>query len=648
MSDWYRNITMTGINNLVDSISRRFFFSHKRAENIQDVIVDTTPRFALRRKSGWKPNEQLLTSINPNFHERVTEFQDKAKSLVNSSFLMNAKASKNVARMEMKELNDLLYNDHLTVLPCDKNMGYAIARSDWVNQQTFKHLLSENYKEIDYSNAHTLLKNACSTMRACLKPFLEHGRVGPKWQRQTSLFILSFTDRYKPEVRNSPLPTSPMKILAKVHKDPVDSRPVIAAFNTITTGISVLLTKFLRPYVECTPRYLKNTTHLLVDLGKIRVKPEDEVVILTADVSNLYGNTDINNLKLVLTEMYNDMEKNKHPMPYSADIMTKLTSTLLHTNTVEFKSRYFVQTDGIAMGTNVGPALANLYMNSLENRLKFELTTLLYWKRYIDDVIMIFAGKHSLRDCQIAMTRYNSTDPKIKLTQVLAHSHGPYDSPKVPFLDVNVFRKNERIEYSPYTKETNLFLHIPRNSYHPPHTMSGWVSAELSRLARNSSNASYYYEARKDFYVHLKERGYDSKFLNVVFLSKNYECRDMIFNKFNSPASADELDKIIHQGNKKIFNDDDPFFIVLPYIPHLAHTNWSGDLTTLAVEHELHKYMPNDDIKIRTAWKASHGVGAQVSKAFKSKHLSSSNPNPLHTDIDTNTMTTTNIITNTL
>ena len=53
-----------------------------------------------------------------------------------------------------------------------------------------------------------------------------------------------------------------------------------------------------------------------------------------------------------------------------------------------FECRTYVQTDGVAMGSPLGPVLADIFMIELENWLLPNLVKyIIFWKQYVDDTI---------------------------------------------------------------------------------------------------------------------------------------------------------------------------------------------------------------------------------------------------------------------
>ena len=55
----------------------------------------------------------------------------------------------------------------------------------------------------------------------------------------------------------------------------------------------------------------------------------------------------------------------------------------------QFNGRLYEQTDEVAMGSSLGPLLANLFMSSLEEKLELEGKLPDYYRRYVDDTLTI-------------------------------------------------------------------------------------------------------------------------------------------------------------------------------------------------------------------------------------------------------------------
>ena len=103
--------------------------------------------------------------------------------------------------------------------------------------------------------------------------------------------------------------------------------------------------------------------------------------MVSFDVKSLFTNVPLDRtIDIILKKIY---EKN--------EIVTSITKNeikemlILCTGNVHFtfECRTYVQTDGEAMGSPLGPALADIFMIELENLVKY----ITFWKQYVDDTI---------------------------------------------------------------------------------------------------------------------------------------------------------------------------------------------------------------------------------------------------------------------
>ena len=100
-------------------------------------------------------------------------------------------------------------------------------------------------------------------------------------------------------------------------------------------------------------------------------------------------------------------------MDLPVDIFKELL--LFATKDVEFSfnNLMYRQTDGVAMGSPLGPLLANVFVGSLEERLFNQSNLPLLYKRYVDDVFAIFSRKDQ---CYDFLQRLNLLHPSIQFT----------------------------------------------------------------------------------------------------------------------------------------------------------------------------------------------------------------------------------------
>ena len=145
-----------------------------------------------------------------------------------------------------------------------------------------------------------------------------------------------------------------------------------------------------------------------------------------------------------------------------------------------FNGNLYKQTDGVSMGSPLGPTLANLFMCHLENNFvnSFHSKPLLYC-RYIDDVMCIFKD---IDTCNSFFNFINTQHSSIKFTMQLESNNC------LPFLDVNVKVINNKFVTSVHTKQTNTNLLLNYSAFCPNSYKIGLIKCFLHRSFRICSS----------------------------------------------------------------------------------------------------------------------------------------------------------------
>ena len=561
--------------------------------------------------------DDLVSALRETISSRLTKFEAVGQPRTDHRHLHRNVFGfqPNHLHSQRKELNVLLRRNDVIVCEADKNMGYCLVTTQWYQEMVDSHLLhSGNYQAYDSVDAgQAVLRLTAARLRRLLMADTNHLRA-PKHVQSSLKKIRDFVLSYLPQPGQQPM-ASRFRILPKVHKPVIGARPIVAAHSSLFTGFSAWLSKFLKPYVEATPTYVRDSTHFLILFEEASLSKQDkttQVTLVSSDVANLYGNADISIVKKAIHHAISSHDE--RDLPYSKQTIMKALDLMLSYMFVTQDNRWFRQLSGIAMGTNAGPDLAILFMDYLEKRLPRPPELVLH-VRYIDDIFMMFVGDRGLTEARSLVSAYNSLHPYIRLESELS-------STGVDFLDIHVYRHQGRVEYRLHVKPTNLHLYIPYTSLHPYHSKSAWIKSELSRIARNSSRKVTYLEDKYFFYDFLRARGYPSRFLQSIFENHDWGCRVKIFERTRERFSNSRAVQP-HQ-----------FFVSLPFHPMLARYNWSRDLTSLLCQlkdayDEWDAF--HSDTRIRTAWSNLQSVRALVNK-MNARSLSSQprqpNPNP--------------------
>jgi hypothetical protein len=284
----------------------------------------------------------------------------------------------------------------------------------------------------------------------------------------------------------------PFHITAKVHKTPLKGRPIVGAVNWITTSSSKVLDILLQKYLVNDPYILPNSTELTKDWYSQSFNINTDWLV-SLDVTSLYTNINITHA----TQTINNYNTS----------LGAIAKIIMETNYFHYNNILYHQLDGIAMGTNCAVAIANLYLKDTDTKLATYSGVRLY-KRYIDDVGLIFTGTESeLKDF---ITYSNSITPGINFTAV-------YSKDSLDILDITFYNKNNIIEFKTYQKEINRYLYIPPFSNHPPSTIKGFIKGELTRYTRTNSNITTLNSIKSQFHYRLINRGYKPHYLEKIF-----------------------------------------------------------------------------------------------------------------------------------
>ena len=119
----------------------------------------------------------------------------------------------------------------------------------------------------------------------------------------------------------------------------------------------------------------------------------------------------------------------------------------------QFEGNLYEQNDGVAMGSPLGPLMANAFMSRLEEHLNnFEEMPSLY-KRYVDDT---FAIMPDVQAAESFLTTLNKCHSSIKFTMEIANNN------ILPFLGMELEKSDCKLKTRVYKKptDTGLLLHF--------------------------------------------------------------------------------------------------------------------------------------------------------------------------------------------
>lgn len=125
----------------------------------------------------------------------------------------------------------------------------------------------------------------------------------------------------------------------------------------------------------------------------------------------------------------------------------------------QFNGSLYEQIDGVAMGSPLGPLLANVFMSSIEEKLDVEGKLPPYYRRYVDDTLAVIPDLSTAKDF---LNTLNHAHTAIKFTMEVENGG------MLPFLGIQLLNRAPRIETKVFVKPTNSGLLLHYHSRHGP------------------------------------------------------------------------------------------------------------------------------------------------------------------------------------
>ena len=316
--------------------------------------------------------------------------------------------------------------------------------------------------------------------------------------------------------------------LPKIHKrlENVPGRPVISNCGTATEKASEFLDSYLKPIMQESWSYIKDSGDFIQKIKSITNIPENSILV-TADVVGLYPSIPhaegLNALKNVLDRRAQNL--------IPTEKLLNFAEFVLKNNYFEFDGQTMQQISGTAIGTKCAPAYACIFMDHIETEfLKVQTNKPLTWFRYIDDIFFIWT--HGKTELELFLQNLNHFNSNLKFTYALSEEN-------VSFLDLKVKLSNGRISTDLFVKPIDRHQYLHYTSSHPNHTKRSIVYSQGLRVQRICTE-------KNDFLGHMEE-------MKSWFLRRGYP-KDLIEteqNKVYIPSKSKiEIFDVVQQGNR--------------------------------------------------------------------------------------------------
>ena len=200
----------------------------------------------------------------------------------------------------------------------------------------------------------------------------------------------------------------------------------------------------------------------------------------------------------------------------------------LKNNFFSFNEKVYKQISGVGTGVKLAPTYACLGLGKFE-KLAFGsnqslLQKIVLWKRFIDDVLMLFRGTQT--ECEALVEWLNSLLPGVvKFKFDFSYS-------KIEFLDLEISIEDGYLKTNLYIKPSNKQLYLDYKSNHPLQCKQSIPYSQALRVVERCAtpvDTEFHLDNLK---TKLKERNYPENLIEKQFeKAKGKTRKSLIFNQ---------------------------------------------------------------------------------------------------------------------
>ena len=185
---------------------------------------------------------------------------------------------------------------------------------------------------------------------------------------------------------------------------------------------------------------------------------DPNVFMCSFDVSSLFTYVSLDETIKICLEALHDQSDSQPLIP--KDVFVELMKSATSSVEYSFNNTMYKQTEGVAMGSPLGSALANIFVGYYEEKLFSQMQKPLTYFRYVEDTFAIFDHK---AEADEFLTKLNCLHPSLRFT---------FEKEKekekcLPFLDVYIAKTDVGFETSVYRKPTFTGQYLHWESFSP-------------------------------------------------------------------------------------------------------------------------------------------------------------------------------------
>ena len=457
--------------------------------------------------------------------EKLAEFKAQIKKAIEKHKIHN----RNLSLEEIEALKKLKENKNIIISKADKGNVTVIQNKNDYEQKMSNLVKSDAYEQLQTDPTKAIEKEVCTVIKKSREfDDVTRRRISPSYSKPPHMYGL-----------------------IKIHKENYPVRPIVSSIGSPCQALAKYLVPLLNPVIGKSRSYIKNSSDF-VNRIKDRTLPPG-TILASFDVVNLFTTTPPDAALETLQEKLKVDSTLKDRTNLTVGTIMELVTVCVRKTYFQYGSNFYKPKDGLVMGSSLSPILANVYLEKFEEEAinTFDPKPLQFL-RYVDDIYIEWP--ENIRPIEELQTHFNMKSNVTKFTLEKEKDEG------LPFLDVHVKRKNNKITTEVYRKPTDSGLYLQYDSNHPCAVKNGIVSTLLHRAKTHSSDKKKYKEEVQKVKTTLIENKYPPKLIdNIIRKHENEERKEIEKKKPETtitlpyiPRLSEKIRKIGNKANIRI------------------------------------------------------------------------------------------------
>jgi hypothetical protein len=286
----------------------------------------------------------------------------------------------------INQIKNILEENNLTVTKADKNKAIVIIHKNELEQKIQTFIQENHITHLSKDPMDTFQKQLQQTLHQCN----------------------TLIDKNKHKYLLNIKPKAPqMNARIKTHKETQLIRPVINSTQAPTYKIAKFLNKIIKNHINLPTTFVaKNAQEVATDLDTIQIHNNNK--LLTLDIKDLYVNMPTQDI-LHTTKFWLDKQNNDQTI--TQQILSILT-VIMKQNYFKHNNQFYQPDTGIAMGSPISSLLAEILLQYFEEthmKHHLEHKDIIYYKRYVDDICIIYDQTKTVTRSQTFSTKSTTT-----------------------------------------------------------------------------------------------------------------------------------------------------------------------------------------------------------------------------------------------